>query len=200
MTNNYYVYVHRKLSDNSIFYIGKGCNGRCRNKDWWSIVFEEKGFKPSIYKCQLSEKDALMEEESLIRKLFSEGVSLTNIKYIDSDDYLADLIIPEVDYEFSCDNRVAELQTKNKEKKTQNLEDYFQYNPNSVIPVKDFKDFIKAHNLKGLSQKSTNFISATRVAKYFNQKYNLEDVTVKNVRVKDLKKTCTCVIGLEFKI
>lgn len=80
------------------------------------------------------------------------------------------------------------------------LEEYFQYNPNSVIPVKDFKDFIKAHNLKGLSQKTTNFISATKVAKYFNQKYNLEDVTVKNVRVKDLKKTCTCVLGLEFKI
>jgi hypothetical protein len=79
------------------------------------------------------------------------------------------------------------------------LEDYFQYNPNSVIPVKDFKEFIKVNNLKGLSQKSTNFISATKVAKYFNQKYKLPDVLVKNIRVKDLKKTCTCVIGLEFK-
>lgn len=187
-TNIYYVYIHRKLSDNSIFYVGKGCNGRCRstngrNKDWWSVVFEEKGFKPSIYKCQLSEKDALMEEESLIRKLFSEGVSLTNIKYIDSDDYTEGLMIPEVDYESSCDNRVAELQTK---KKTQNLEDYFELRTGETKTVNEIKKFVVDNEILGISGRKGKYMPVSKIAAYFG-------VPIKNIKNKK------SVVGLGFK-
>jgi len=211
MSEVYYVYVHRKLSDNSIFYVGKGCNGRYkdtngRNLEWWSVVFKENGFQPSIYQCGLTEEDALEKETKLIQELDSS--LLTNISLNKKSDLSLD--IGEIQYEETCDKRLPKLkktnavkpyqyEIKRKESNLLVLDTYFQYNPNSVIPVKDFKEFIKVNNLKGLSRKSTNFISATKVAKYFNQKYKLPDVLVKNIRVKDLKKTCTCVIGLEFK-
>jgi hypothetical protein len=79
------------------------------------------------------------------------------------------------------------------------LENYFEYEEGSLITVKDFKEFAKENKLKGLSLKSKNFISATKVANYFKQKYSLNNVEVKNVRVKELNRTCSCILGLKFK-
>lgn len=103
--NIYYVYVHRKLSDNSIFYVGKGCNGRYkdtngRNLEWWTIVFKENGFQPSIYQCDLTEEDALKEENRLIKEL--DG--LVNIMYNQKGD--GSLNIGEVQYESECTGKI----------------------------------------------------------------------------------------------
>lgn len=40
--SHYYVYIHRKATDNEIFYVGKGKNSRCttikgRSKHWKNI-------------------------------------------------------------------------------------------------------------------------------------------------------------------
>jgi hypothetical protein len=103
--NTYYVYVHRKLSDNSIFYVGKGCNGRYkdtngRNLEWWSVVFKENGFQPSIYQCDLTEEDALKEENRLIKEL--DG--LVNILYNQKGE--SSLNIGDVQYEPECTGKI----------------------------------------------------------------------------------------------
>jgi hypothetical protein len=95
--NIYYVYVHRKLSDNSIFYVGKGCNNRHkdswgRNINWWKIVINEGGFQPCVLEENLDEESAYLKEMSLIKKL--EELGITNISG-NNDCCSCDLNIPE---------------------------------------------------------------------------------------------------------
>lgn len=215
--NIYYVYVHRKLSDNSIFYVGKGCNGRCRstsgrNLYWWEVVIKEKGFEPCIVEKDLDEVTCLLKEKSLIKELEKSG--LTNISNC-SDNEISNLNILEVKeelnsipitveskvvgtYDYIKEYKVT-YENKCKESNLLILENYFEYEEGSLITVKDFKEFAKENKLKGLSLKSKNFISATKVANYFKQKYSLNNVEVKNVRVKELNRTCSCILGLKFK-
>lgn len=107
--NIYYVYVHRKLSDNSIFYVGKGCNGRYkdtngRNLEWWSVVFKENGFQPSIYQCDLTEEEALCQETKLIQELDSD--LLTNISLNKKSELF--LNIKNLQHEDGCKGTVYE--------------------------------------------------------------------------------------------
>lgn len=107
--NIYYVYVHRRLSDNSIFYVGKGCNNRVseiwgRSPYWWEIVIEEKGFIPCIIEKNLDEATALLKEVSLIKEL--EDLNLVNIVGNKSIKPNYGLNIPEVVEE----NRITEIQ------------------------------------------------------------------------------------------
>lgn len=63
----YYVYLHRQLNDHTVFYIGKGTGGRCKNsngrsKDWKEIALE-MDFYWEIYKDNLTEEAFLLETE-----------------------------------------------------------------------------------------------------------------------------------------
>jgi hypothetical protein len=74
MDNNFYVYCHRRKSDNSIFYIGKGKDERHldlknRNIHWKRIVAKEKGFIPEILKSGLTEEEAFIIEFEEIKKV-----------------------------------------------------------------------------------------------------------------------------------
>jgi hypothetical protein len=78
----YYVYQHRRLKDNTIFYIGMGHNGRSsseknRNRWWNNIVKKDKGFNVEIIKENLTK----LQADELEKKVISEiGLgSLTNI-------------------------------------------------------------------------------------------------------------------------
>jgi len=84
MTENcYYVYYHRRLTDGSIFYVGKGKGRRSkithkRNK-FWQAVANKHGFYVDELCSELSESDAFSLEISEISRLKGSGVRLTNI-------------------------------------------------------------------------------------------------------------------------
>jgi len=66
-----YVYVHRRKTDNTIFYIGKGSGKRYketygRNKDWCRIVEESRGFIAEIVLDLMTDEEALTFESELI--------------------------------------------------------------------------------------------------------------------------------------
>lgn len=70
----YYVYVHRRKDNNSIFYVGKGKGYRFssnhrNNKNWHRIVKEAGGFIPEIVFNHLTEDDALKLESDFILNL-----------------------------------------------------------------------------------------------------------------------------------
>jgi len=81
-TKKYYVYLHRRLKDNSVFYVGYGQNGRSQSKKnrnvWWNnIVKYDKGFKTEILKDKLTQ----LQAEKLEKKTINEyGMkNLTNM-------------------------------------------------------------------------------------------------------------------------
>ena len=71
--NNYYVYLHRRLDNGDVFYVGKGNNRRAwakarRNKEWNSIVNQTQYVVEIIKDC-LTNDEALTLELSMIETL-----------------------------------------------------------------------------------------------------------------------------------
>jgi hypothetical protein len=88
--NKYYVYLHRRLDNGVIFYVGKGTKNRAseisRSKNWKSVVQDAGGFTIDIYKDNLSNAEALkLEEELLVNPL--PGWQLINQHVFRSIDY-----------------------------------------------------------------------------------------------------------------
>lgn len=82
MNNTYYVYVHKKRTDGSIFYVGKGTGSRClvrhgRNTHWNNIV-KKYDYSIEIIENNLTLLDALIAERELIEKLKLIGLKLCN--------------------------------------------------------------------------------------------------------------------------
>ena len=69
----FYVYIHRKISDNKPFYIGKGCNYRCltiyKRSSYWKNTALKHGVYVQIYKNNLTSNEACEIEKKLIKKL-----------------------------------------------------------------------------------------------------------------------------------
>jgi len=81
-SNDFYVYIHRRKDNNSIFYVGKGRADRFktrsgRNKHWRGIV-EKYGFVPEIVTDELTEDGAFQHEQFLIASLRVFGSKLAN--------------------------------------------------------------------------------------------------------------------------
>ena len=77
--NNFYVYLHKRKDDNSVFYIGKGRYSRAyqtayRNKEWQSIV-SSVGFYNEFAQKNLSEEDAFKLEKDLIQQYGIENLA-----------------------------------------------------------------------------------------------------------------------------
>jgi len=65
----YYVYIHRKSTDGSVFYVGKGINRRAWSKNrssYWHRVAKKYGFTVSIISRFSNEKCAFSFERALI--------------------------------------------------------------------------------------------------------------------------------------
>lgn len=76
----YYVYQHKRLKDNSIFYIGKGKGERFnsdvgRNQYWNRIVRKDGGFKAEIVKDCLTNEEACQLEIKLINEIGIDNLS-----------------------------------------------------------------------------------------------------------------------------
>ncbi len=83
VTNRFYVYVHRRLTDNSIFYIGKGCGGRAWNRvsrnRYWSNIVKKHNYEVEIVFDNLSEVESLNYECDMISGFKNFDVKLSNM-------------------------------------------------------------------------------------------------------------------------
>lgn len=70
MENTFYVYLHRRKTDNKVFYVGKGKGKRAYSKhgrsDWWKRTVEKHGFVVEVVFSALSEEDAFQCEKDTI--------------------------------------------------------------------------------------------------------------------------------------
>ncbi len=81
--NIFYVYLHRRKTDNKVFYVGKGKNRRAwctdkRNK-YWNNVVDKHGFNVDIAFEGLSEQEAFQIEKDTILEMKYFGCDLTNM-------------------------------------------------------------------------------------------------------------------------
>lgn len=79
----YYVYQHKRLDENTIFYVGKGCKDRHsqtvnRNRYWHNVV-NKSGFESEILFDNLDEELALLIEIELIDKYRKLNFKLVNL-------------------------------------------------------------------------------------------------------------------------
>ena len=70
----YYVYVHTRLKDDSIFYVGKGKGDRLntktqRNDYWNNIVKKDGGFVAKVVKDNLTNEEACELEKKMITEI-----------------------------------------------------------------------------------------------------------------------------------
>jgi RNA polymerase-binding transcription factor DksA len=102
----YYVYVHKRLTDGSIFYVGKGKNNRLniaknRNKHWEHIVKKDGGYIAEIIYDGLTNEDALKKEIELISTIGKQN--LCNIS--DGGDGFDNSTLPPEKYEKWIENK-----------------------------------------------------------------------------------------------
>lgn len=81
----YYVYLHIRVSDGLVFYVGKGHKFRAWEFSWksrknthWQRTKEKHGIRVEVYKERMSSDCALTLEKILIAKYISLGHPLTN--------------------------------------------------------------------------------------------------------------------------
>jgi hypothetical protein len=82
MNNIFYIYVHKRKTDLSVFYVGKGKDNRHkslsgRNLHWKNIV-NKHGFISEILFKDLTEEESFKIEIDLIKKYKKNGIILCN--------------------------------------------------------------------------------------------------------------------------
>lgn len=92
MDNRFCVYIHKRLDNGEVFYVGQGTKRRPHEKTrtleaWNAIVKDTGGFDVEIVKDFLSKNEALELEKELITKYIDTVVNLpyNNSKTIDLD-------------------------------------------------------------------------------------------------------------------
>jgi len=83
LDKQFYVYVHMKATDDSVFYVGKGCKYRYTTKqgrnEYWHRIVNKHGFVAEIVKDGLSFEEANAYEIQLIKELRGQGCQLCNM-------------------------------------------------------------------------------------------------------------------------
>lgn len=79
----YYVYLHKRKTDNSIFYVGKGCGPRAkvesgRSRHWHNTA-KKHGYIIDFAFKDLTAEEAKKKERDLIKELRKSGALLVNI-------------------------------------------------------------------------------------------------------------------------
>ena len=81
--HSYYVYAHRRCSDNKVFYVGKGCGKRawvlCGRNTYWQRVVEKHGCYVDIVFSGLTEDEAYELEYNTILEFQYFQEPLTNL-------------------------------------------------------------------------------------------------------------------------
>lgn len=83
MSNEFYVYIHRKKSNNDVFYVGKGKGKRAYDtssrSEYWKRVYLKHGRIVEIIESGLSECDAFELEKEMIIFYRNNGYKLANL-------------------------------------------------------------------------------------------------------------------------
>ena len=83
MQNTYYIYQHRSLDTNAIFYVGKGKNKRHSDKNkrsnYWKSYVAKHGFTSEILVNNLDEYFAFLIETEAIDVYKRRGIKLVNL-------------------------------------------------------------------------------------------------------------------------
>lgn len=84
MEDKYYVYFHRRLDNNQVFYVGKGCGSRAwqtkgRRTEYWHNIVNKHGYKVEIFANNLTEEDSFKIEIEQIAYHRSIGIELCNM-------------------------------------------------------------------------------------------------------------------------
>ena len=78
----FYVYVHRRVTDGRIFYVGKGYGYRawnkCRRSKHWKAVVAKHGLLVEVFRNVASEAEAFQLEREMIASLKADGIPLAN--------------------------------------------------------------------------------------------------------------------------
>lgn len=81
--NKFYVYLHRRATDNKVFYVGKGCGRRAwtqhNRSTYWKNVANKHGLVVEIVFDNLSEEDAFQCEIDAILEFKYMGEPLVNL-------------------------------------------------------------------------------------------------------------------------
>ena len=81
--NIFYVYLHRRLSDNRVFYVGKGKGNRAyvktKRNSHWNHVVNKHGLKVEIVFDNLTEEDSFQIEKDTILEMRYFGYPLVNM-------------------------------------------------------------------------------------------------------------------------
>lgn len=81
-TNKYYVYRHIRLSNGTVFYVGKGCGSRAWSKHsrnpHWNHTYKKHGMRVEIVADNLDEKSSLDLEVVKIKEYLESGYNLCN--------------------------------------------------------------------------------------------------------------------------
>lgn len=79
----FYVYLHRRATDGTVFYVGKGKGRRAWERygrnDWWKNVFYKNGAILEILYQDLEEFEAFRLEEIVIKNYEMNGANLCNM-------------------------------------------------------------------------------------------------------------------------
>lgn len=82
MHNDFYVYLHRRKSDNQVFYVGKGRQYRATTRSnrsrWWHAVADKHGYVVEYIKQGLGEGEAFQLEIATI-KAYRNTTELCNL-------------------------------------------------------------------------------------------------------------------------
>lgn len=83
MENVFYVYLHRRKTDNKVFYVGKGKGRRAYTKtsrsQWWKSVSDKHGLIVEVVFENLSEEEAFQIEKDTILEFKYFGYPLVNL-------------------------------------------------------------------------------------------------------------------------
>ena len=83
LDKQFYVYVHMRSTDDSVFYVGKGSKYRSTSKngrsEYWHRIVNKHGLIVEIVKDQMTFDEANSYEIYLIAKLREEGCILCNL-------------------------------------------------------------------------------------------------------------------------
>jgi len=78
LVDKFYVYVHRKATDGSVFYVGKGSGSRLHSKasrsTFWHAIAKDSGFIPEMRSKLMSNACALSYEKALIHAIGFENL------------------------------------------------------------------------------------------------------------------------------
>ena len=79
----FYVYIHRKKTDNSVFYVGKGSGKRAYHKSGrnsrWNNIVNKHGYSVEILFDELDEETAFQVEKDTILEFDYFGYDLSNM-------------------------------------------------------------------------------------------------------------------------